>query len=172
MQLLKPEILFDLWFIVPSWKVRYNGPAGKFLFTNQFSWKKCCGLANPTFSHLSKMWSLCWRTSDLAKLLDTAFKKKRQSFFHSNNHVLAAVRTLLSTSCSPPHQSSGTPALLAHVHQLQALTHLSASLMSLIRLRPSHPRGIYRDGLSQQSLCASEITKNTNKFCSCSVAIQ
>lgn len=111
-------------------------------------------------SHLSKMCLLCPRTSDLAKLLGTAFKKitKPQSLFHSNAHMLAAVRTPLGTSSSPP-QSSETPALLAHVQQLEVLAHCSASLTSLIRFRPSRPSRIYCDRLSQQSLCASEIRK-------------
>lgn len=86
-------------------------------------------------------------------------KTKPQSLFDSNAHMLAAVRTLLGASCSPPRRSSGTPALLAHMHRLEALAHCSVSLMSLIRFRPSCPRGICHDGLSQQSLYASEIIK-------------
>lgn len=66
---------------------------------------------------------------------------------------------MLGTSFSPLLQSSGTPAFLTHVQQLEMLTHCSASCMSLISFRPSHPRGVYHDGLAQQSLCASGTVK-------------
>lgn len=111
-------------------------------------------------SHPRKMCSLYQRTSDLARLLGEAFKKtNHHPFFIVMPHVLAAIRTLLGTSYSPLLQSPGTPAFLAHVQQLEMLTHHSASWTSLISFRPSHPRGVYRDGLSQQSLCASETVK-------------
>lgn len=97
---------------------------------------------------------------NLARLLGEAFKQsKPPPLFPSKAHVLAAIRTLLGTSYSPLLQSSGTPEFLAHVQQLEMLTHCSASWIFLISFRPSHPRRIYHDGLSQQSLCASETVK-------------
>lgn len=97
-----------------------------------------------------------------ARLLGEAFKQNRPPpLFHINAHVgaLAVLRTLLGTPYSPLLCSSGTPAFVAHVQQLEMLTHCSASWTSLISFRPWRPRGVDHDGISQQSLCASETAK-------------